>query len=269
MNGSNPHSASLGKHPEREGSIMLQRAVSNSVRVWILAFVMGGCSHGTATVGVQTIEAYPFRQTQGQVKVAMDPLFSKERAAAEFPGGEAFEEGGLLAVRVLIENGSRQAIRADRSDFRLVRANGTSEPALSAQDAFATVKPPVGWWAVLPILGPSASAYRNSDWLKQFEARALKDIPVRPEGSAAGLIYFYFPQSDKNLAGTRAVFVLRAESGEERGFDIALQGRRDMPGQGFAADPSAAANRPARTQPQSPTRVEGAGGGVIIRSPAQ
>jgi hypothetical protein len=247
---------------------MSRYLTSNSMRVWMLSLVMAGCTHGPTTVVVHPIEAYPFRQAQGQVKVAVDPFFSRERARAEFPGGEAFEEGGLLAVQVLIENGSRQAIRADRTDFRLVHANGTSETALSAQDAFAAVKPPVGWWAALPILGPSASAYRNSDWLKQFEARALKDIPIRPEGSAAGLLYFYLPESDKNLAGSRVVFVLRAESGEERSFDIVLQGRRDIPGQGFTADPSASTSRSSRTQ-HSPTRVDGAGGGVIIRSPAQ
>jgi hypothetical protein len=130
------------------------------------------------------------------------------------------------------------------------------------------VKPPVGWWAALPILGPSASAYRNSDWLKQFESRALKNTPIPPEGSAAGLVYFYFPGTDKNLAGNRVVFVLRADSGEERGFEIALQGRRDIPGQGLQAEPSRPASRPLQP-PQGPTRTEGADGGVIIRSPAR
>jgi hypothetical protein len=219
-------------------------------------------------MSVQPIEAYPFRQAQGGVKVAVDPLFAKERARAEFPGGEAFEEQGLLPIQVLIENGSRQAIRADRVDFRLMRSNGQADTAMSVQDAFSLVKPPVGWWAALPILGQSASAYRNSDWYKQFDSRALKDTPIPPDGSAAGLVYFYFPDSDKNLAGTRVVFVLRTDAGEERNFDIPLQGRRDVLGPGFRAEPSGPTNRPAQT-PGVPTRTEGAGGGVIIRSPAQ
>src|SRR5512139_2494246 len=112
---------------------------------------------------VQPIEAYPFRQAQGGVKVAVDPLFSKEKASASFPGGEAFAEQGLLPIQILIENESRQAIRADHADFRLVRANGQTDAAMSVQDAFSLVKPPVGWWAALPILGQSASAYRNYD----------------------------------------------------------------------------------------------------------
>jgi hypothetical protein len=230
--------------------------------------MVAGCSSGPAGMSAQPIEAYPLRQTLGGVKVALDPLFTKERAGADFPGGEAFEEQGLLPVQVLIENGSRQAIRADRADFQLIRTNGQREVALSAQDAFSMVKPPVGWWAALPILGPSTTAYRNSDWYKQFESRALKDLPIPPEGSAAGLVYFYFPGTDKNLAGTRVVFVLRADSGDERSFDIALQGRRDIPGQGLQAEPSRPASRPPQT-PQVPTRTEGTGGGVIIRSPAQ
>jgi hypothetical protein len=229
--------------------------------------MVAGCSSGPP-VSVQPIESYPFRQAQGGVKVAVDPLFTKERARTEFPGGEAFEEQGLLPIQVLIENGSRQPIRADRADFRLMRPNGQTDVAMSVQDAFSLVKPPVGWWAVLPILGPSASAYRNSDWYKQFDSRALKNTPIAPDGSATGLVYFYFPDGDKNLAGTRVVFVLRTDAGEERSFDIPLQGRRDILGTGFRAEPSIPANRPAQT-PGVPTRTDGAGGGVIIRSPAQ
>lgn len=247
---------------------MLERVTRNTIWACWLALMAAGCSSDPAVMSAQPIENYPLHQALGGVKVALEPLFVKEQASASFPGGEAFEEQGLLPVRVLIENGSKQAIRADRADFQLIRANGQREVALSPRDAFAMVKPPVGWWAVLPILGPSASAYQNSDWYKQFESRALKDTPIRPEGSAAGLIYFYFPGTDKNLTGTRVVFVIRADSGEEQDFEIALQGRRDIPGQGLQAEPSRPAS-PSPQTPQGPTRIEGSGGGVIIRSPAQ
>ena len=247
---------------------MLERSTRRKIGACCLALLFAGCSSDPAGMSAQPVENYALRQALGGVKVALEPLFSKEQASAGFPGGEAFEEQGLLAVRVFIENGSKQAIRADRADFQLIRANGQREVALSPRDAFAMVKPPVGWWAVLPILGPSASAYQNSDWYKQFESRALKDTPIRPEGSAAGLLYFYFAGTDKNLSGSRVAFVIRADSGEERGFEIALQGRRDMPGQGLQAEPSRPASRSSQTS-QSPTRVEGTGGGVIIRSPAQ
>lgn len=247
--------------------VMLRFLAWNTIGVGLLMLAAMGCS-GPATVSVQPIDTYPSRQVLGQVTVAVDPLFSKERASADFPGGEAFEEQGLLPVQVMIENGSREAVRAERADFRLVRANGQTEVALSVHDAFAAVKPPVGWWAALPILGPSASAVRNTDWQKQFEARSLKDTPIRPTGSAAGLVYFYFPEADKNLAGSRMVFVLRSESGEERTFDIPLQGRRDIPGQGTRGESAPGMSRPSQPR-EIPTRVEGAGGGVIIRSPAQ
>lgn len=247
---------------------MLHGVTRNAIGACCLALAVAGCSGGPAGMSAPTIDAYPLRQTLDGVKVALEPLFSKEQATASFPGGEVFEEQGLLPVRVLIENGGAQAIRADHADFWLIRANGQRERALSPQDAFAMVKPPVGWWAALPILGPSASAYRNSDWLKQFESRALKNTPIPPQGSAAGLVYFYFSGTDKNLAGNRVLFVLRADSGEERGFEIALQGRRDIPGQGLQAEPARPASRPPQT-PQGPIRTEGIGGGVIIRSPAQ
>ncbi|RPI03990.1 MAG: hypothetical protein EHM71_14140 [Zetaproteobacteria bacterium] len=239
----------------------------DGIGVWVAVLVAAVCSGCGATTATSPIDSYPFAQTLGQIKVAADPFFTKERARAEFPGGEAFEEGGLLAIQVGIENGTSQTVRANPADFRLVRGDGRSEASLSPQDAFSTVKPPVGWWAVLPILGPSASALRNVDWLKHFESRALKDIPIGPGGSAVGLVYFYFPEADKDLAGTRVAFAVRAESGEERRFDIALAGRRDILGGGVRVDPAAPVSRPPQTQ-SGGTRIEGAGGGVIIRSPA-
>ena len=244
---------------------MLRFVGARRVGFWVLGCLLAGCSGGSASV--RPVQDYPFYQERDAVKVAVDPLFSKERAAAEFPGGEAFAEQGLLPVRVVIENGSRQTIRADLASFRLVRANGQSDNALSVQDAFATVKPPVGWWAALPILGPSASAIRNADWFKQFESRALKDTPISSEGSATGFVYFYFPDTEKNLAGIRVVFAFQAESGGERAFAIALQGRRDIPNPSAQSEPTRAASRPSQT-PQGLTRVDGADGGVIIRSPA-
>ena len=176
---------------------MMRVLIRSGIGLGWLALVVMGCSGGPAAPSAQSIEASGFGQTLGGIQVVVDPLFGRERASAEFPGGETFEEQSLLPVQVLIENGSRQPVRADRADFRLVRPQNRADVALSPLDAFGMVKPPVGWWAVLPILGPSASAYRNSDWLKQFEARALKDIPVAPGGSAVGLVYFYFPENEK------------------------------------------------------------------------
>ncbi len=245
---------------------MLRGWTRNVIGACCLAVVLAGCS-SDPTLTAQTVDAYPLRQALGGVRVALDPLFSKEKAGASFPGGEAFALQGLLPIQVLIENGSQQAVRADRADFRLIRPNGQTDIALSTQDAFALVKPPVGWWAAMPILGPSASALRNADWYKQFESRALKATPVAPAGSAIGLVYFPFPEGDQDLAGTRVAFVLRADSGEERGFEILLQGRRGMLGPGPEADASRPTSRPAQAQPV-PTRVDGVGGGVIIRSPA-
>jgi hypothetical protein len=246
---------------------MIRSLIRSGIGLGLLALAATGCSSAPSP-SAQSIEASGFSQTQGGIQVVVDPLFGRERASAGFPGGEVFEEQGLLPVQVLIENGSGQTVRADRADFQLVRPQNRVDMALSPQDAFATVKPPVGWWAVLPILGPSASAYRNSDWLKQFEARALKDIPVAAGGSAVGLVYFYFPESEKSLAGTRIVLVVRGESGGERRFDIPLQGRRGILDAPAPAAPSAAAGQQAQPS-QTPTRIDGAGGGVIIRSPVR
>ena len=247
---------------------MLQHLFYWIIGLGCLVAVAQGCSSGPEVAPIQPMEAYGFRQDVGEVRVALDPLFTAERARAVFPGGETFVEQGLLPIQVVIENRSSQAVRSDRGDFRLVRPGGQADVALSVQDAFSMVKPPVGWWAALPILGPSASAVRNSDWLKQFESRALKDIPIPAGGSAAGFIYFYSPESEKNLEGVRVTFALRSDSGAERRFEIPLQGRRDLLGPAARPGPSAAPGSRSQAPPQIPTRVEGVGGGVIIRSPA-
>jgi hypothetical protein len=83
------------------------------------------------------MEAYPFRQVQGEVRVALDPYFTAERTRGTFSGGEEFPEKGLLPVRVIIVNGSTSEIQVSPRDFRLVRRTGQTEVALSPYDAFA------------------------------------------------------------------------------------------------------------------------------------
>jgi len=214
------------------------------------------------------MDAYEFRQTQGGIRVAVVPFFTVDRTRAAFRGGEDFPEKGLLPVQVIIENGSSGDIQVDPRDFRLVRGSDRSEIALSSYDAFCMVKLSVGWWGVgAGFVGGSVPAYRNEARQRDIEARELRETAIPPGKSATGFVYFALEENEKSLAGSRVILPLKGPAGRELVYNIPVAGRRDIPGPPKSPEP---AGSPASSVPpaQSPSRTEGAGGGVIIRSPA-
>lgn len=262
-----------------------RRAMSRFNGVWVLALFAAGCSRAPVLIPTEPMEAYEFRQTQGGVRVAVDPFFTGERTRGTFRGGEDFAEKGLLPVRVIIENASPGNITVNPRDFHLVRPNGQTEVALSAYDAFARVRLPVGWWGLgTGLVGGSVPAYRNEARLKDIEGRALREAAIPAGTSVSGFVYFALAENEPNLAGSRVVFPLRGPANRELIYEIPIAGRRDIPAP-FSA-PQAAGRDPhptpppergrereggsGATTPSGPTRTEGTGGrGVIIRSPAQ
>ena len=239
--------------------------------VWgfFLACLVAGCASAPPPMLALPMDAYPFRQVQGDVRLGVDPLFSKEAALTAFPrGGDTFADQGLLPVRVMIENASTEVIGVERGGFGMVYPDGQTDVALNPQDAFSMIKPTVGYWALLPIIGQAGSAAREVGWEKQFLSRVLPEGPVPAGKPTSGFIFFYFPEGEQNLSGTRLTLVLKTPSGEERKFSIPLQGRRDI--QTRTVEPSSAPKPAASGQPSDgPVQTPGAGGGVIIKSPAQ
>ncbi len=240
---------------------------------WLVLLFPAGCSTAPAVIQTKPIEAYEFRQTQGGVRVALDPYFTVERTRLAFRGGEGFPESGLLPVQVNIENGGREEVKLSPRDFRLIRPKSRVEPPLSASEAFSLTRLQVGWWAAVPILGPSSVAVRNEPRQKDLEARELREGSVAPGASTSGFVYFRLDQEDSDLAGSVVVAVLRTAGDRELTYEIPIEGRRDIP---VPANPAAAsASQPGRSPAssgqgtQAPTRIEGTGGGVIIRSPSQ
>jgi hypothetical protein len=215
------------------------------------------------------MDAYPFRQAQLGVQLGVDPLFTKEAALTAFPsGGDTFPDQGLLPVRVMIENTSTEEISVERDGFGMIYPDGQTDVALKPQDAFSMIKPTVGYWALLPIIGQAGSAAREVSWEKQFLSRVLPEGRLPAGKPTSGFIFFYFPEGEQNLSGTRLTLVLKNPSGEERKFSIPLQGRRDI--QTKTAESPPAPKPGASGQPSDgPVQTRGAGGGVIIKSPAQ
>jgi hypothetical protein len=232
--------------------------------LWLL---VAGCA-SNATVPTQPINAYEARQVQGGVEVALDPYLQEDRARQVFSTADQFAEAGLLPVQVLIQNGSARQIKVDPLGFFLVRSNGQKVISMSAQDAFSMVRKAVGLWALFPIVGQSAVGIQNDMRLREFERQALRAADIQPEQSASGFLYFQFPASEANLAGSRVMFVLQDGQGKELGYDIALAGRRDAPPQAAPVAPKPTETKSTPTSPGGPVVIEGTGGkGVIIRYP--
>lgn len=242
--------------------------------LWALALLAAGCSRATAVIPSPPIEAYPFREMRGGVGVGLEPYFTAEQSARAFRGGESFPENGVLPLRVFVQNGTGGEITVDPRDFRLVRPGPRGEAPLSAQDAFAFVKVPPRAWAAIPIVGESVTAARNEPRLKDLESRALRETTIPAGGSTTGFVYFRFPEEEKSLAGSRVALVVKSAASREIAFEIPLQGRRDIPASSATGEsagvPAPPAPKPSvSTTPSGATRIQGLGGGVIIRSPSQ
>jgi hypothetical protein len=234
----------------------------------LLACLVAGCASGPPPMLALPIDAYPFRQTRESIRVGVEPLFTKEQASAAFPsGGDTFSEQNLLPVRVMIENGSSQEVGLERKSFGMIYPDGQRDVALDPQDAFSMVKPTVGYWALLPIVGQAGSALREVGWEKQFLSRVLPEGPLPAGKPVSGFVFFYFPQGEQNLSGSALTLAIKNSSGEERIFSIPLQGRRDIQSQPVRPEPASKPS-PAAQPSDGPTRTLGTGGGIIIRSPA-
>ena len=251
-----------------------RRATAGCFWLWLLVLLAVGCSRAPAVVPTQPVEAHQFQGKRGGVSVGVDPYVTMNRLVETFRGGDNFPGSGVLPVQVTIENGSGGEITINPRDFRLVRPNSRGDMSLSAQDAFSLVKIRIRYWALLPIVGSSVTAVRNEPILKDLESRELREATIPPGGLTTGFVYFQVPEEQKNLAGSLMVVVVKGPSGQDLIYEIPIQGRRDIPA---PATPSESAGSPAPSRPvpldpkvpSSPTRIEGAGGGVIIRSPAQ
>ncbi len=250
---------------------MRLRGMERLSGLWLLALFAVGCSRAPVVIPMEPMEVYAFRQTQGGVRVAVDPFFTVERTRGAFRGGEEFAEKGLLPLRVIIENTSPGDITVHPRDFQVVRPSGQTEVALSAYDAFARVRLPVGWWGLgAGVVGGSVPAYRNEARLKDIEERALRETTIPAGKSVSGFVYFALLENEVNLAGSRVVFPLRGSANRELVYEIPIAGRRDIPVPPRRPETAGSTPPPGPVTPEGPARTEGTGGrGVIIRSPSQ
>ena len=249
------------------------QAKAGCLGLWLMALLAVGCS-APVVVPTQPVEAHQFQGKRGGVSVGVDPYFTTDRVVKTFRGGENFAGSGVLPVQVTIENGSAGEISVDPQDFRLAHTNSQVDLPLSADSAFSLVKNRIQYWALLPIIGSAVTAGRNEPILKDLETRAMREGKVSPGGTMTGFVYFQIAETLKDLAGSVMVVVAKGPSARDLIFEIPIQGKRDTPpsptpieATGSTAPPKTVPLDP--NNPKGPARIDGTGGGVIIRSPVQ
>src|SRR5574337_349216 len=260
----NPQSESPRSGGRRE--MNPRRATGGWAWLWVLVLCAAGCSGGQAGIPPQSVETNQFQEMRGGVRVSVDPYFAKDRIVQTFSAGERFAESGVLPIQLTIENGSGGEVKVSPRDFRLIGPNSGGDAPLTAQDAFSLVKIRIQYWALIPIIGTSVTAARNSPVFKDLESRELREATIPPGGQTTGFLYFRIAEEQKNLAGFLVAAFVGRPSGQNMTYVVPIEGRRDIPVPPKPSEKPGTAAPPAPT-PQNPARVEGADGGIIIRSP--
>jgi hypothetical protein len=239
--------------------------------LWLVVLLLPGCGGGPGAIPTQPIESYQFRQTAQGVRAAVVPLLTAEGARAVFRGGEELPANGIVPVQVVIENGSRDAVRVAPGAFRLLgqRSDGY---AISPAETYGMVRRSVSLWGVFGPIGGVVPGLQDKGLQDDLEVRALKESSVPAGESRTGFVYFVLRPGETDLAGYRLLFTLQDSGGRDLAFDIPIAGRIDTaPPSATSSHPSAPAAPapPAPAPSREPTVIHGAGGGVIIRSPSQ
>jgi hypothetical protein len=144
--------------------------------------------------------------TQGGVKFKIQPQLALE---TKLDFGEDLAAGGVLAVKVTVQNGSDITYKLDPAAIEL-RPRGGSDKIMQVDVATASQKIAHAAAADLDpgIPGPSAASIEGT-----LRKRALAPGTLKPGGSAEGFVYF--PVG--SYARARATLV-DVESGESEGF---------------------------------------------------
>ncbi len=244
--------------------------VRGAAGLWLVAVCLVGCGGGPAAISTEPIESYQFRQTVDDVRAALVPVLTAASVQAFFRGGEELLANGIVPVQVVLENGSRDAVRVAPNAFRLVGQTSDGQ-AISATEVFAMVRRRVGLWGVLGPIGGVVPGLQDKGLHDDLEVRALKESSVPADESRTGFVYFVLRLGETDLAGSHVLFTLQDSDGGDLAFDIPIVGRLDVASPSVTSTQPSAPTTPAPPAPtpsREPTVIHGAGGGVIIRSPS-
>jgi hypothetical protein len=161
---------------------------------WVLltsiAVAYGGDKDHTKFEPLPVAE-YPNHQTENGVTVAALPYETKEQAEPAFGKLNPYEYG-VLPVLVVIRNGGKTAIRADRIKVQYMWPDRSKIDATPARDVkYIGAKAPSGRVPTpLPMGLPHSNKSKQplAEW--EIEGRAFAAEMIPPGESASGFFYF-------------------------------------------------------------------------------
>jgi hypothetical protein len=136
-------------------------------------------------------DQYPNHQTENGVTVSALPYETKDQAEPAFGKVNPYEYG-VLPILVVIRNGGKTTIRADRIKVQYMWPDGSKIDATPARDVkYIGAKAPTGRLPTpLPMGIPHSSKPKQplGEW--EIEGRAFAAEMIPPGESASGFFYF-------------------------------------------------------------------------------
>ncbi len=137
-------------------------------------------------------EHYPNHQTSAGVTVAASVFETDDQARPAFGKVNPYKHG-VLPVLVIIENRTKDAIRADAIQARYVGPGRDETPSTPARDLryLGGVKAPKSVASPLPLGLPGIGRKKNpplAEW--EIEGRAFEAKMIPPGETASGFFYF-------------------------------------------------------------------------------
>ncbi len=137
------------------------------------------------------IEQYPNHQTEGGVTVAALPYETKDQAEPAFGKVNPYEYG-VLPILLVLRNGGKTAVRADRIRVQYMWPDRTKIDSTPARDVkYIGMKEPNGRVPMPRPLGlpPSHKVKQPlGEW--EIEGRAFAAEMILPGETASGFFYF-------------------------------------------------------------------------------
>jgi hypothetical protein len=175
---------------------------------WLLAATSAlSFDYVLKTVQVLPIESYPARVTIGGVTIAADPYANDERSYTAFDVKD-LNSHGYFPVHIIIQNSSPNFVTIRTRNILLETAAGpklyTTSATIVVQDVIKA-----GFVSRLPKMKShdQSTSTKTGSPLLDFTGKELTNRQVEPGTVSDGFIFFYTPETKKNLFAGSKLFI--------------------------------------------------------------
>jgi hypothetical protein len=157
-------------------------------------------------VKVEPAKTYPFHQQQGRVTIAADPYETREKIKTAFDLKE-LDQVGIVPVHVIVTNDGEDTIAVSGEDINLLDSNNRSFESIPVDEIIRAVvykgSPRTNRPSSSPIPLPRGSGRRGDAFEIETDLtnKALKELRVAPNATAAGFVFFRLPDNRMRLGG--------------------------------------------------------------------